>query len=244
LRETSALLETLRAVGDEPSGELRIGVPAELPPHGCAIVCGLLQARFPRLHVHVRVSPNPIAELLEHVDLALHVGARPDAGRVQVRALTQVSDGLWASRTYVQRHGLPRSLDDLRGHTLLGSEPGELQRWPLCDGGDVEVAARQTSSDPQLLHRLVSLGFGVALLSEVDGPAFADEDDALVPILEGVVGRTRALSVVVPDVLAETAKLRAVVGQLERIVTGHDAPTRPQPSPSESLSVVPARQMM
>ena len=33
LRETNTLLAALREIGDEPTGELRVGVPVGLPPH-------------------------------------------------------------------------------------------------------------------------------------------------------------------------------------------------------------------
>lgn len=243
IRETNALFETLREIADEPGGELRIGVPAQLPARGSAIVCGLLQARFPRLRIHVRVCNDPITELLEHVDLALHVGPRPDNGRWQVRSLTRVTDGLRVSRAYIQRHGMPRSLDELHQHTLLAcGEPGEALRWPLLDGGSFAIEARQTATDPQLVRRLVSMGFGIALLSDAEGEGFAADDDELLPVLDGVVGRSCELHVVVPEVLAETAKIRAVVQQLERIAAATEQP-HPAP-PSEPLNVHPVQQMM
>jgi DNA-binding transcriptional LysR family regulator len=81
LRETHALLEALRELGDEPAGELRIGVPLGMPTKGLALLFGLCQAEFPRLRLHVRVSDDPIADLLEHVDIALHLGQGIPAGR-------------------------------------------------------------------------------------------------------------------------------------------------------------------
>lgn len=218
LRDTNALLDALRELGDEPSGDLRIGVPVELPPQGAAIVTGLLHARYPRLRLHVRTSADPVAELLEQVDIALQLGHGPAPTRCRTHALMHVREGLRASRTLVQRHGLPRSLDELRHVPLLGcTDAGAAMQWPLFDGGSIEVTPTLTSSSPQLLRRLAELGLGIALLSEADGRPFAEDDDTLVPVLDGIVGRTRELRVVVPEVLAETAKVRAVVGQLMNI---------------------------
>lgn len=242
IRETNALFDTLREIGDEPSGLLRIGVPAEMPARGSAIVCGLLQARFPRMRIHVRIANDPTAELLDQVDLALHIGPRPDGGRLHTRSLSRVTDGLRVSRAYVQRHGLPRSLDDLRQHMLLGCGGSDEQlRWPLLDGGSLAIEARQTVEDPQLLRRLVSLGFGIGLLSDAEGKGFEADDEGLLPVLEGVVGRTRELQVVVPEVLAETAKVRAVLGQLERIASAIELPGHA--ASSEAINVQPAPMM-
>lgn len=220
LRETNALLDSLRELGSEPTGELRIGVPLELPSQATAMLTGLLHARLPRLSLHVHSCANPVAGLLEQVDIALEIGHGPSPARCHSHTLMQVRERLRASRSYVQRHGLPHALDELPHHELLGRVGTDsTMQWPLFDGGSITLTPALTSRDPQLLHSFVELGLGIALLTEVDGHALANDDDALVPVLDDVVGRTRELRVVVPEVLAETTKVRAVVGQLVQIAS-------------------------
>jgi DNA-binding transcriptional LysR family regulator len=230
LRETHALLDALRELGDEPAGDLNVGVPFGLPSQGLALLFGLCQAEFPRLRLHVRVSADPIAELLEHVDIALHLGPALPEGRWRTHTLSRADTGLRASRSYLRRHGMPRSVAELEHHKLLGwHAPSEdPKRWPLRDGGSVDVDPTMTSTDPHALRRLAHLGFGIALLPDADAPEFDSDDDALMPVLDGVIGCTRELRIVVPEVLADTARMRAILDQLARLGTKREPVIAPR----------------
>jgi DNA-binding transcriptional LysR family regulator len=219
LRETHALLDALRDLGDEPAGDLRVGIPLGLPTQALALLFGLCQAEFPRLRLQVRVSNDPLAELLEHVDIALHLGHGLPAGRWCTHTLVHTNAGLRASRSYLRRHGVPRSVAELEHHVLLGWHAAgeDPKRWPLREGGTFNVDPTLTCADQHALRRLAHLGFGIALLPDADAPEFDDDDDALMPVLDGVVGCTRELQVVVPEVLAETGRMRAILDQLARV---------------------------
>ncbi len=218
LRESNALLDALRELGDEPAGDLRLGVPLGLPTRGLAKLVGICQAEFPRLRLQVRVCDDPIASLLDTVDLALHVGHALPTGRWRTHTLMRSNTALRASRSYLRRHGMPRSVAELEHHKLLSwHRPSEdPKRWPLRDGGTVCVEPTLTSAEPDVLRRLAHLGLGIALLPDADEPAFDTDDEALLPVLEGVVGCSCELSIVVPEVLAETARMRAILDQVAR----------------------------
>ena len=133
-------------------------------------------------------------------------------------------ESLRASRSYLRRHGIPQSVAELRGHKLLGRQLPQdaVERWPLLDGGSFEFSPMLTATDQNLLRRFAGLGFGIDLLPDSDLPEAElteAEDEALVPVLPGLVGRTRQLSVSVSEVLAETAKTQAVLDHLERFAS-------------------------
>lgn len=221
LRETHALLEALRELGDEPAGDLRVGVPLGLPTQALALLFGLCQAEFPRLRLQVRVFEDPIAQLLEHVEIAMHLGPGLPAGRWCTHTLLRTDTGLRASRSYLRRHGIPRSVLELEHHKLLGWHAAgeDPKRWPLREGGTVGVDPTLTCADQHALRRLAQLGLGIALLPDADASEFDSDDDALMPVLDGIVGCTRELQVVVPEVLAETTRMRAILDQLARVGT-------------------------
>lgn len=218
LRESNALLDALRELGDEPTGELRVGVPLGLPTQGLAMLFEICQAELPRLRLQVRVCDDPIGALLEHVDLALHLGHELPAGRWRTHALLRTNTGLRASRSYLRRHGMPRSVGELEHHKLLAwHPPGEdPKRLPLRDGGTFVVAPTLTSAEPDVLRRLAHLGLGIALLPDAEEPEFDTDDESLLPVLDGVVGCTRELMVVVPEALAETPRMRPILEHLAR----------------------------
>jgi DNA-binding transcriptional LysR family regulator len=221
LRETQVLLDTLRELGDEPAGDLRVAVPLGLPTQALALLFGLCQAEFPRLRLQVRVSEDPIAALFEHVDIALHLGHGLPAGRWCTHTLVRTDSGLCASRSYLRRHGMPRSVAELEHHKLLGwhATGEDPKRWPLREGGTFAVDPTMTCADQHALRRLAHLGLGIALLPDADAPEFDGDDEALLPVLDGIVGCTREVQVVVPEVLAETPRMRAILDQLARVGT-------------------------
>jgi DNA-binding transcriptional LysR family regulator len=223
VRESNCLLVALRELGDEPTDELRIGVPCGLSSRGLALVLGLFQAQFPHLRVHLQVSDEPIEQLAEQVDLALSFRHEQPPGSWQVHTLGRVHEGLRASRSYLRRYGVPQTIEDLARHKLLGWQaPGrDGECWPSYGGGSFAIEPVMTTNDQDLLRRFASLGFGIALLCNSDlhdDDDDGDDDEALLPVLEGFVGRTRELRMHVPEILGETAKIRAIVEHLERFV--------------------------
>jgi DNA-binding transcriptional LysR family regulator len=225
LRETDALLHALREVDDvAPRGSLRVGIPSGLPADAVALVFGLFRTKFPQLHLDLRVAANPVTELLDEVDLALHLGAERLTTRWSTHPLVQLREGLYASASYLERHGSPQTLDDLAEHVLLAPRSGlDADRWPLLTGGSVAITPAMRAEDPQLLRRFASCGFGIALVPEID-LGERDDNDALSPVLEAEVGRRLTLSAVVPEVLAETSKLRAILAHLRRYFGRRERP--------------------
>lgn len=214
LRETDALLHVLRELDDDtPRGTLRVGIPSALPGDGVALVFGLFRAKFPQLRLDIRVADDPVCELVDEVDVILQLGDQAPPSRWSTIPLARLREGLFASAGYLERRGTPRTLEQLAEHELLAcGAPGE-HRWPLTSGGGVGIEPAMVMSDAQHLRRFAGFGFGIALLPDID---FGEDDDALTPVLGDVVGRWTSLNAVVPEVLAETPKLKAILGHLER----------------------------
>ncbi|PRQ08883.1 LysR family transcriptional regulator [Enhygromyxa salina] len=234
LRETQVLLDALRNLGDAPSGEVRVGISARLPAHQLTRSFGLFQAKFPALRVHVRVSDDPLAELIEHVDIAIHAGRTTPPGNWHSRTLMCMTERLEASPAYLQRHGVPRSIAELEHHLLLGwQSPGAPSCWPTFEGGSFEIEPRLTTNDLNLLRQFVGLGLGIALLPDFALPHAMPEDEPLtelIPVLDGLVGCRHELRVVVPEAMVEIPNIRATLSQLERFAAG----LRPQPNAGAS----------
>ena len=215
LRETTALLSALREIGDEPSGDIRVGVPRGLPHHSLAVIMSEFQARFPRTRLHLQVSDDPCAELSGRIDLALSFANKTPHGRWQQHALVRIDEHLAASRDYLQCHGIPQTPEDLDHHKLLVvSDDSEASaRWPSRGGGgSFAVTPSMTTTEPELLAEFARLGCGIALLPAP--PPEHSDNEVLIPVLEDHVGRRRELFVVYPDVASDAPKIRAFVEHL------------------------------
>ena len=234
LRETNALLSALRELGDEPSGEVRVGAPAGLPPRALALLSARFKAHLPKVRLHLRILDESLGERIENVDIALHFGRDQPPGRWHTRALLTMHEGLRASRTYLQCRGVPHTIAELADHDLLAwTSPGrDHRRWPTFEGGTFAIDPMLTTTDCDVLSDFADLGLGIALLPTSELPGLDPRGDELIPVLDDVVGRSYELTAVVPEALAQTPKIATILDHLEQIMKE----LREQPSPSRVTS--------
>ena len=211
--EAAALVSSIRELGKEPSGTLRVLLPVGLPPQALVALFAAMRQGYPRLAIHARFSDDPVGGLLDDVDLAVHFGDRSPPGPWVSYEVLRVREWLIAHADYLARRGTPSSLDDLADHDLLSWEaPGEDPRaWPLLSGGVLAVAPVLVATSVHLLRQCVLGGHGIALLPDALLPDPGVGPGELVPLLDGVVGRERAVRVVVPSVLTDLPKIKAVL---------------------------------
>ncbi|WP_224371006.1 LysR family transcriptional regulator [Hyalangium versicolor] len=218
MQETSALLASIREVGHEPSGMLRVVMPVGLPPHLLTPLFGLLRTHYPQLSVHARFSADPLGGPLDDVDMAVHFGEDTPRGPWLSHVVMRVREGLLASKEYLERRGTPRSLDELQGHELFAWEsPGEDARiWPTLRGATFTVEPALITADIHLIRSCCIAGLGVGLVPSVELPDPNIPEDLLVPVLPEVVGRERSVRVSVPEALAEIPKIKRVLGHIRQ----------------------------
>ncbi|MDR6769506.1 LysR family transcriptional regulator [Azospirillum sp. BE72] len=115
----ASLWRTASGWGAEVRGTVRVTasevVGARLLP---AILAGL-RSRHPALEVELVLS-NGIDNLLQRdADVAVRM-VEPDQQALLVRRVGSIALGLHAHRRYLERHGTPRSLEELDSHSLIG----------------------------------------------------------------------------------------------------------------------------
>jgi DNA-binding transcriptional LysR family regulator len=127
------------------------------------------------------VASNRLEDLLRRdVDIAVRM-ARPAQDALLARRIGAVPALFYAHRRYLQRHGEPQTLDDLRRHALIGYDrtrpmerATEMFDFPITP----DLFALRT--DSELTHlALLRAGFGVSAAQR----RIAERDPNLVPIL-------------------------------------------------------------
>lgn len=176
-----------------------------IPP----ILAGLRQ-RHPALHVELELSNLPANLLENEVDIALrHTVPRQQA--LVARKVGVIPLGLYASRSYVVRRGLPVRTEDLADHDLIG---------PDRSYADLAVAERlgsrirerlvlRTDSHPAQMAA-ARAGLGIAVFQVPLGQT----DVGLVRVLPEVTVETLDLWLVTHENLAKAARVRAVLDHL------------------------------
>jgi len=220
LQEAGALLSSVREVGGEAIGCVRVLAPIGLPPLVLAPMLAMFRARFPKLSLQLHFSDDPMSRLLDDVDVAVHFGEATPPGPWQSFELVRMRDCLMGSPAYLVQRGTPKVLADLAHHEIYrGVSPGDApELLPLRTGATVRIAPTLVSSDMHVLRRCAALGGGLAYVPDTHGTPLGSLD-AMVPVLLDLVGRDRPVRVAVPEAIVEIPRIRAVVDELRRFVT-------------------------
>jgi len=218
--EAGALLTSIREVGHEPSGVLRVSLPVGLPPQLLASIFGALRAAYPRLEVETRFSDNPLAESLVGVDMAAHFGEPPTSGKWLSYVIMRLPLCLLASKEYLARTGAPTSIEELAGHELFAWQlPGEDARvWPLRKGGAFAASPTLISSDIHALRHCCIAGLGMGLLPNAQVPDPGFPADPLVTVLPDLVGGDCAVRVTVLEALSDSPKIKMVLDRVRAVL--------------------------
>ena len=152
--------------GAEPKGMLRIDVQGTLARH--FLMPGLPEffARYPDIELSMSESDRWIDPVQEGVDCVLRYGALPDSDLVARRVA--VLDRLTcAAPNYLERFGVPASIDDLHAHRVVGLRSlttGNLASLDfMIDGEMRSVVATATLSVTGTENYLKGLQLGLGL---------------------------------------------------------------------------------
>jgi DNA-binding transcriptional LysR family regulator len=224
-RAVLAFERQLRTLGTETAGVIRLTCPE--PIVNRIMQTGLLDrfhARHPALRVQFVMSDKYIDLSQGDADVALRSGDTDDDELVG----RKIGDSVWAvyaSRTYIERHGQPARIEDLAWHALVGFDDTmakhRIAQWLRKVAPDAPMAAR--SSSVLGLVYAVKAGIGVGPLPLSIGDAEPD----LVRVLEPVAELSRIWRLLTTRELRRTPRVSALfdfiveeIETLRPIITG------------------------
>jgi len=160
--------EQIAARRERPAGRLRVDAATPFVLHVIAPQVASYRARYPEVDLEINSSERYIDLLERRTDVAIRIGPLADS-TLHARPLGHSRLRVLASPAYLQQHGTPASVADLRQHSLLGfNEPDSLNHWPLPGDTDallhIQPAVRVSSGET--LRRLALEGAGVVCLSD------------------------------------------------------------------------------
>lgn len=165
-REAESLVA---GVAGAPSGRLRLSAPTSFGRLHVAPHLKSFLDRWPRLQIDLDLTDSYVDLLAERVDLAIRIAPGIEAGLTGHR-LAPNHRVLCASPSYLQKHGVPKSLNELTRHRLLAAAAQLPWRIQGRNGAIVTVpgesAVRTNSSE--VVRELTIAGLGIALRSTWD----------------------------------------------------------------------------
>jgi DNA-binding transcriptional LysR family regulator len=130
-------VDAVRELVSARRARVRLAVPSGFTALFTARVAEL-QREHPKLSLELVSGARPVDLKKGEADLAVRVGAIADKDLV-ARKLCESGWALYAADAYLARRGVPRDLDDLAGHDVIGLDPS-LARVPAAQWLEARIA--------------------------------------------------------------------------------------------------------
>lgn len=177
--------------GAQPSGLLRVDAPGLLTRTFLLPHLPRFLDRYPKIRLDLGQRDRLVDLVREGVDCVLRVGAPTETGLI-MRRLGAIEEITCASPEYLEKHGMPKTPDDLAGHTAIGfvsSRTHEVMSFEFAVAGEVKlvkVETRLTVNHSDTAADLARLGLGL-----IQAPRYRFHQDLADGALVEVLARYR-----------------------------------------------------
>ena len=124
-----------------PRGQLRIDASGLLTRTFLVPALPEFLTRYPELSIQFGQTDRLVDLVREGVDCVLRAG-EPEDSSLKIRRLGELAEITCASPGYLEARGVPRDIDDLAGHIMVGfvsSRTGEVMPLEFQRGGRIET---------------------------------------------------------------------------------------------------------
>jgi len=168
-----------------------------------------LEATHPKVVLDVVTTDHRLDLESGDADIALRAGSRPtDESLVGLRIADDVW-GLYCSRDYAEKNGVPREIGDLAAHSLIATDPHTRDHpaaaWLRKNFPDSSIAVRQNTLSATLAS--IRGGVGIGLFSEF----LAAGDDNLVYCFRPPMPPAAEIWLLTHERLRHAPRIRAVM---------------------------------
>jgi DNA-binding transcriptional LysR family regulator len=217
-QEFAALLRSAKETSTRPEGEVRILLQIGLPPPTMGAIFGIFRSSWPGIRIRARFTEAPLEANLADVDIVVWFGLSEPGSAWETHTLVPIRQRLFASKGYLEEHGVPHNLDEVRARDLLAWLPlGEREAKLITKAGTLhQLQPILASTNVDLIHACARMGQGIAWAPDADLPLSPGEEP-MIPILEDVVGYDTEVRLAVPRALAEVPKVRVFIEAMDSI---------------------------
>jgi DNA-binding transcriptional LysR family regulator len=169
LATLSSALDEARRSKEEVSGMLRVSAPRAL---GLPVLWPYFeefQKRYPDVQLEVQLDDQFTDLVTERADVGFRGGPPPSGGSI-ARPLVPIQAIVCASPDYIERHGAPRTIDELAQHRCTGyrrANTGKLAQWQFRVGDEIvyrDVPTAICMNDTEMEAQAVLSGLGIGQL--------------------------------------------------------------------------------
>ncbi|KQZ14210.1 MULTISPECIES: LysR family transcriptional regulator [unclassified Mesorhizobium] len=211
LMKLETIKTQLRETKDRPSGVLRVTTTVGLGTGWLTERAKEFLDLYPEINLQLVLTNEELDLTMRQADCAVRLRLPQQPDLIQRRLFT-VHLHAFAAQSYLDKHGVPKSVADLDGHRIVTF--GEPVPSYLAGLNALETVGRPEGdkrptvlqiNDLMSVRRAVRRGIGIAML-----PGYmADNDSGLVPILPELEGPSFDTFFVYPEAMKNQAKLKA-----------------------------------
>ena len=155
------------------SGPLRLSAPSDFGRNLLLPWLDEFQHQHPGLSLHVKMSDRAADLIRQPLDVVVRYGTLPDSSLLAMKLVENNRRALCAAPSYLERHGTPTRVDELRRHNCLRYVWSEQihERWRFTPpGGErtVAVTGNRISDDADAVRRWAIAGEGLVYKSRLD----------------------------------------------------------------------------
>lgn len=150
----------------EPAGILRVTTSSSFADAQLTAALVDFQRQHAQVEIVLSVGDKAADLVTERVDLAVRITNSLDPTMI-TRPLARCYSMLCASPDYLARHGLPRTLEDLRQHRCIAHASGIGKQYRFTQNGEtltVPVDWSFHTNETAILRRAVLSGAGIGML--------------------------------------------------------------------------------
>ncbi|MDV6253556.1 LysR substrate-binding domain-containing protein [Vibrio sp. EA2] len=167
--EISLAENRIHTLENTPMGTVRVNSPVSLGSELLApIVADFLQA-YPSLNAELTLDNSIVDPLLTDADVLLRVGELADSSMI-ARKVGEYKMHFCAAPSYIERMGVPDSLNDLQYHSCLGfvfSQGQTMQSLKLDTDAFNRLNTRLASNNGHALKAAAIYGAGIVLQPDI-----------------------------------------------------------------------------
>jgi DNA-binding transcriptional LysR family regulator len=134
-----------------PKGKLRVDLQGTLGMHFLLPHIGEFFARYPEVELEIGMGDRLVDLVREGVDCVLRAGEPRESSMVG-RRVAQLAQVTCASSTYLERHGIPRTLEEFRPHRAVNYAGSTGKILPFEFLADGEPRAMQLRGSATVSH--------------------------------------------------------------------------------------------
>lgn len=166
-------LESISEFLDEPVGTVRLNVSIDVAENIIYPRLKQLLIDYPRIKVDITIDNSFVDIVSQGYDMGVRIGRDIGEGFIAVQISDKIRNKLVASKSYLEKHPMPKSIADLDQHNTIGFRLDNNRNqapWFLNDNGKmVEYIPKSqfiVSQSSDIVRKAIVDGLGIGVIYE------------------------------------------------------------------------------